>query len=71
MSDVIHNYLYTHIHNPMVHIYINYNDDVSVICSVITKKVHFSFMKEYRGTALGSSCDVIEDVIAMKILLFT
>ena len=52
----------------MVHIYTKYNDDVSVICSVITKKVHFSFVKEYKRTTLRSSCDVIDDVIAMKIL---
>ena len=53
----------------MVHIYTKYSDDVSVIFSVIMKKVHFSFIKEYRGTTLRSSCDVIDDVIAMKILL--
>ena len=51
----------------MVHIYTKYNDDVSGICSVITKKVHFSFIREYRGTILRSSCDVIDDVITMKI----
>ena len=67
MSDVIHNYLYTHIHNPMVHIYTMCNGDFSVICSVIMKKVHFSFIREYIGTISKSSCDVIDDVIAMKI----
>ena len=30
----------------MVHIYTKYNDDVSGICSVITKKVHFSFIRD-------------------------
>ena len=51
----------------MVHICTKYDDDISVICSVIMKKVHFSFIKEYRGTLLRSSCDVIDDVINMKI----
>ena len=67
ISDVVHNYLYTHIHNPMVHIYIQCNGDLSVICSVIMKKVHFSFIREYRGTISRSSCDVIDDVMTMKI----
>ena len=35
--------------------------------AVITKKGHFSFIREYRGTISRSSCDVIDDVITMKI----
>ena len=31
------------------------------------KNVIFSFIKEYRETALRSFCDVIDDVITMKI----
>ena len=51
----------------MGHTYTKYDDAVSDICSVITTKVHFSFIREYRGTSLRSSCDVIYDVITMKI----
>ena len=65
-SDVIHNYLYTHIHNPMIHIYTKYISLLFVLLS--RKKVHFSFIKVYRGTILRSCCDVIDDVITMKIL---
>ena len=47
----------------MVHTYTGCNDNVSVI----TKKGNFSFIGEYRGTSSRSSCDVIDDVITMKI----
>ena len=42
ISDVIHNYLYKHIHNPVIQTYTKYNDDISVICSVIMKKFIFN-----------------------------
>ena len=38
-----------------------------VLHCVITKKVHFWFTYEYRGTLLGSSCGVTDDVNTMKI----
>ena len=50
----------------MLHIYTKYNDDTFGICSVITKKDHFSFIREYKRTILRSSRDVIDDVITMK-----
>ena len=37
---------------------------------VIMKNVVISFIKEYRGPTLGPPCDVIEDVIIMKIPFF-
>ena len=38
-----------------------------VLHCVITKKVHFWFTYEYRGTLLGSSCGITDDAITMKI----
>ena len=38
-----------------------------VFVQVLRKKVHFSFIWEYRGTILRTSCDVIDDVITMQI----
>ena len=38
-----------------------------VLSSVIMKNVILSFIKEYRETTLRSLCDVIDDVITMKI----
>ena len=38
-----------------------------VLHCVITKKVHFWFTYAYRGTLLGSSCGVTDDVNTMKI----
>ena len=45
-------------------------DDIFARCLVIMKNVIISFIKEYRGTTLRPPCDVIDDVIIMKILLF-
>ena len=51
----------------MIHKYIKFEDDIFVSSSVIMKNVIFSFIKEYRETTLRSFCDVIDDVITMKI----
>ena len=41
-----------------------FNDDIFARCLVIMKNVVISYIKEYRGPP----CDVIDDVIIMKIL---
>ena len=55
-------------HNLMIHMHRKFNDDIFVRCLVIMKNVVISYIKEYRGPTLRSSCDVIDDVIIMKIL---
>ena len=44
------------------------NDDIFARCLVIMKNIVFSYIKEYRGPTLRPPCDVIDDVIIMKIL---
>ena len=44
-----------------------FNDDVFDRFLVIMKSVVISFIKEYRGPTLRPPCDVIDDVIIMKI----
>ena len=43
-------------------------DDIFACFLVIMKNVVISFIKEYRGPTLRPPCDVIDDVIIMKIL---
>ena len=43
-------------------------DDIFACFVVIIKNVVISFIKEYRGPTLRPPCDVIDDVIIMKIL---
>ena len=45
-----------------------FNDDIFARFLVIMKNVVISFIKEYRGPTLRPPCDVIDDVIIMKIL---
>ena len=45
-----------------------FNDDIFARCLVM-KNVIISFIKESRGPTLRPPCDVIDDVIIMKILL--
>ena len=45
-----------------------FNDDIFARCLVIMKNVVISYIKEYRGPTLRQPCDVIDDVIIMKIL---
>ena len=47
--------------------YTKFEDDIFIRSSVIMKNVILSFIKEYRQTTLRSLCDVIDDVITMKI----
>ena len=44
-----------------------FEDDIFIRSSVITKNVFFSSIKEYRETTMRSLCDVIDNVITMKI----
>ena len=55
-------------HNLMIHMHSKFNDDICARCLVIMKNVIISFIKEYRGPTLRPPCDVIDDVIIMKIL---
>ena len=45
-----------------------FNDDIFARCLVIMKNVVISYIKEYRGLTLWPPCDVVDDVIIMKIL---
>ena len=45
---------------------IKFEDDIFGRSSVIMKNAILSFFKEYRETTLRSLCDVIDDVITMK-----
>ena len=45
-------------------------NDIFARCLVIMKNVVISYIKEYRGPTWRPPCDVIDDVIIMKILFF-
>ena len=61
-------YSYNCSHKLMIHMHRKFNDDILARCLVIMKNVIISFIKEYRGPTLKPPCDVIDDVIIMKIL---
>ena len=61
-------YLYYCSHNLMLHMHKKFNDDIFAHFLVIMKNVVISYIKEYRGPTLRPPCDVIDDVIIMKIL---
>ena len=63
-------YSYNCSHNLMIHMHRKFNDDIFARCLVIMKNVIISFIKECRGTTLRPPCNVIDDVIIMKILSF-
>ena len=63
-------YSYDCSHNMMIHMHRKFNDDIFARCLVIMKNVIISFRKEYRGPTLGPRCDIIDDVIIMKILFW-
>ena len=52
----------------MIHMYTKFEDDI-FRSSVIMENVIFSFKMEFRETTLRSLCDVIDDVIIMKIFI--
>ena len=62
--------LYNCSNNLMIHMHREFNDDIFARCLVIMKNVIISFIKECRGPTLRPPCDVINDVIIMKILSF-
>ena len=45
-----------------------FNDDIFARFLVVMNNVVISYIKEYRGPTLRPPCDVIDDVIIMKIL---
>ena len=53
----------------MIHMQRKFNDDTSARCLVIMKNV-ISYIKEYRWPTLRQPCDVIDDIIIMKILFW-
>ena len=53
----------------MIPMHRKFNDDIFGRFLVIMKNV-ISFIKEYRGTILRPPCDVMDNVIIMKILQF-
>ena len=63
-------YSYNCSHNLMIHMHRKFYDEIFACCIVIMKNVIISFIKEYSGPTLRSPCDVIDDVIIMKILFF-
>ena len=67
MNDVMDMYSYTCSHNLMIHMHRKFNDDIFARCLVIMKNVVISYIKEYKGPTLRPPCDVIDDVIIMKI----
>ena len=52
----------------MIHMHRKFNDAIFARFLVIMKNVVISYIKEYRGPTLRPPCDVIDDVIIMKIL---
>ena len=63
-------YSYNRSHNLMIHMHRKFYDDIFARCLVIMRNVVISYIKEYRGPTLRPPCDVIDDVIIMKILFF-
>ena len=63
-------YLYNCSHNLMTPMQRKFNDDIFARFLVIMKNVVISFIKEYRGPTLRPPCDVIDDVIIMKVLFW-
>ena len=51
------------------HMWTKFGDDWSKTATCIAENVTISFKHEYRGHTLTSRCDVIGDVIIMKIIL--
>ena len=67
INDVMNIHLYNCSHNLIIHMHRKFNGAIFVRFLVIMKNV-ISYIKEYRGPTLRPPCDVIDDVIIMKIL---
>ena len=52
-----------------LHMWTKFGDDWSKNATCIAENMTISFQHEYRGHTLTSRCDVIGDVIIMKIIL--
>ena len=63
-------YLHKCSHNLTIPMHRKFCDDIFACFLVIMKNVVILFINEYRGLTLRLPCDVIDDVIIMKILLF-
>ena len=70
INDVMNIHLYNCSHNLMIHMHRKFNDAIFARFLVIMKNVVISYIKEYRGPTWRPPCDVIDDVIIMKILFF-
>ena len=70
INEVMNMYSYNCSHNLMIHMHRKFNDDIFARCLVIMKNVVISYIKEYRGPTLRPPCDVIDDVIIMKIFFW-
>ena len=69
INDVMNVYLYNCSHTLMIPMHRKVNDDIFAQFLIIMKYVIW-FIKEYRGPTLRQPCDVIDDVIITKILIF-
>ena len=69
INDVMNMYLHKCSHNVMIPMHRKFSDDIFACFLVIMKNV-ISSIKAYRGPTLRSPCDVIDDVIIMKILFW-
>ena len=69
INDVMNIHLYNCSHNLIIHMRRKFNGAIFVRFLVIMKNV-ILYIKEYRGPTLRPPCDVIDDVIIMKILFF-
>ena len=70
INDVMNKYFYNCSHNLMIPMHRKFNDDIFARFLVIMKNVVVSFLNEYREPTLRPPCDVIDDVIIMKILFW-
>ena len=69
INDVTNIHLFNCSDNLMIHMHMKFNDDTFARFLVMMKNVVISYIKEYRGPTLRPPCDVIDDVIIMKILV--
>ena len=51
----------------MIPMHMKFNDDIFALFLFIMKNVVISFIKEYRELIFRPPCDVIDDLVIMKI----
>ena len=59
--------LYRCSHTLTIPMHRKFNDDILIRFLVIMKNV-ISFIKEYRGPTLRPPCDIIDDIVVIKLL---